>query len=130
MTALTPYLCLADCRAAVDWYIRVLGARISYDPIVMDDGRIGHVELVIGDARLMLADEAPEVGVQAPDPDRGNPVTLHLSLDAPGDVDRLTETARSEGAAIDREPQDAPYGRSATLHDPFGHRWLLNHESP
>ncbi len=129
MSALTPYLSVADCRAAIDWYAGAFGARITDDPIVMDDGRVGHVELAIGGARMMLADEAPEVGVQAPDPARGNPVTLHLSVDEPGDVDRLAERARAAGAVVDREPQDAPYGRTATLHDPFGHRWMLNHEA-
>ncbi len=56
MSRLTPYLCVADARAAIDWYTRVLGARVTYEPIVMDDGRIGHVELAVGDGGWMMAD--------------------------------------------------------------------------
>ena len=48
MSELTPYLCVADARAAMEWYVDVLGAVVTYDPIVMDDGRIGHVELDLG----------------------------------------------------------------------------------
>ena len=42
MSALTPYLCVADARAALDWYTEVLGAVVTHEPIVMDDGRIVH----------------------------------------------------------------------------------------
>ena len=39
MSELTPYLCVADARAAIDWYVDVLGAVVTYEPIVMPDGR-------------------------------------------------------------------------------------------
>ncbi|MEO5664674.1 MAG: hypothetical protein ABIR39_15485 [Nocardioides sp.] len=44
MSELTPYLCVADARPAIEWCVDVLGAEVVHDPIVMDDGRIGHVE--------------------------------------------------------------------------------------
>jgi uncharacterized glyoxalase superfamily protein PhnB len=44
---LTPYLCVGDARAAIEWYVDVLGAEVVYDPIEMPDGRIGHVELAV-----------------------------------------------------------------------------------
>ena len=50
MTELTPYLCVADARAAIEWYVAALGAEIAYKPIVMDNGRVGHCELAIGQA--------------------------------------------------------------------------------
>ena len=37
----------------------------------MDDGRIGHAEITIGDGVLYLADEYPELGLKAPAPRRG-----------------------------------------------------------
>lgn len=122
---LTPYLCVPDSRAAVDWYREVFGAVVSYEPIVMDDGRIGHVELSIGSARLMMSDPFDSVGVDAPDPARGTPVTLHLGT---GRVDEIVDRARELGARIDREPADGPHGRTAVLRDPSGHRWMLNSE--
>ena len=80
MSELTPYLCVADARKAIDWYVGVLGAEVTYAPIVMDDNRIGHVELSIDGARFMMSDEAPEVDVQGPEPGRGNAVSLHLTV--------------------------------------------------
>ncbi len=130
MSALTPYLCVADARAAIDWYVAHLGARVSYDPIVMPDGRVGHCELTVssslGEGRWMLSDEHPEIQVEAPAPGRGAAVTLHLEVD---DVDALAARAVEGGAVLDRAPEDAGPGRVAVLRDPFGHRWFLNDPS-
>jgi uncharacterized glyoxalase superfamily protein PhnB len=58
MSEPTPYLAVHDARAAIDWYTRVLGAVVTVAPIVMPDGRIGHVELEIdGGAEV---DRGPE----------------------------------------------------------------------
>lgn len=121
---ITPYITVKDSRAAIDWYRSAFGARVSFEPIVMDDGRIGHVELTIGeDARFMLSDEFDSAGVAAPDPARHNAVTLHVETTA---VDVVARQAKTVGAQIDREPEDTPYGRVVVLHDPFGHRWMFN----
>jgi len=79
MTQLTPYLCVADARAAIEWYVAALGAEVTYQPIVMDDGRVGHCELAIGDAHWMMSDQFDSAGVAAPDPARGSAVSLHLT---------------------------------------------------
>jgi hypothetical protein len=78
MSALTPYLCVSDSRAAIEWYREVFQATVRGTPYVMDDGRIGHVELEIGDALLMMADPFPEVDVEPPQPSNGSAVSLHL----------------------------------------------------
>jgi uncharacterized glyoxalase superfamily protein PhnB len=125
--SLTPYIAVTDARAALDWYVAHLGARVTFDPIVMPDGRVGHSELTVsnghGDARWMMADEHPELQVEAPAPGRGNDVTLHLEVD---DVDGVVEAMVSGGAVLDRGPEDNPVGRVAVVRDPFGHRWFLN----
>ena len=121
---LTPYLAVTDARAAIDWYAQVLGAVVTYEPIVMPDGRIGHVELDADGAHWMMADAHPEIRSPAPTPGEGSPVTLHLTV---ADVDAITERARAAGADVDREPGDNPgVGRIAVFRDPFGHRWMLN----
>lgn len=123
MSELTPYLSVRDARSAVEWYADVLGARVVGTPIEMPDGRIGHVELQVGGARWMMADEFPEIGVAAPDPAAGAAVTLHLDVD---DVDAAAARVVAAGTPLDREPEDAEHaGRTAVFHDPFGHRWLL-----
>ena len=122
MSELTPYLCVADSRAAITWYGEVLQARLKDQPYVMDDGRVGHVELMIGDARLMMADPFPEVDVEPPDPTHGSAVTLHLEV---ADCDSVAAAAVRNGARLDRGPESTDHGRVATFRDPFGHRWLI-----
>ena len=43
MSELTPYLAVGDARAAIEWYAAVFGAVVTYEPIEMPDGRIGHI---------------------------------------------------------------------------------------
>ena len=126
MSELTPYICVADARAALDWYTGVLGAVVVGEPYVMDDNRIGHAELSFDGARLMLSDEYPDVDVQAPAAGRGAPVSLHLSV---ADVDDLVGRVTGSGVALDRGPETTDHGRVAVFRDPFGHRWFLNQES-
>lgn len=124
MSELTPYLCVEDARKAIDWYAEALGATMVYEPVVMDDGRIGHAEMDLAGARWMMAEEFPDVDVASPDPNRGAAVSLHLTVE---DVDAVAERVVAAGVTLDRGPEDAEYaGRMAVFHDPFGHRWLLN----
>ena len=124
MSELTPYLCVADSRAAIDWYGEALGAEVVYDPVVMDDGKVGHVELEVGGARWMMADEFPDAGVAPPASDRGSSVSLHLTVD---DVDAVARRVEAAGTPMVRGPEDSePAGRVAVFLDPFGHRWFLN----
>ncbi|MCR1785725.1 VOC family protein [Nocardioides carbamazepini] len=121
---LTPYLHVRDARAAIEWYVDVLGAEVVYAPIEMPDGRIGHVELAVDGARWMMSDEFPQLHAEAPRGDRGLPVTLHLTVP---DVDGLCARVTAAGTTLDRGPEDAPpAGRVASFRDPFGHRWFLN----
>ena len=92
----------------------------------MDDGRIGHAEIGIGDAALMLSDPFPDIGVEAPTAASFSH-SLHLQV---ADVDATVRRAEAGGATIEREPADEPYGRVASLVDPFGHRWMLNQPPP
>jgi len=64
----------------------------------------------------------PDVPVRAPESPATFSHTLHLEV---GDVDGTTSRARENGASVEREPVDQPYGRGAVIVDPFGHRWML-----
>ncbi len=122
---LTPYIVVSDARRAMDWYVEVFGAQRRGEPYVNADGTIGHAEVGIGDAVLMFAEASdlwPDVPVRAPDSPVTFSHTLHLEVD---DVDTSTERARRNGASVEREPADQPYGRSSVIVDPFGHRWML-----
>ena len=122
MSEIRPYVCTRDARAAIDWYVDAMGAAVTYEPIVMEDGRIGHVELSFGGATVMMSDAYPEIHVDAPAEGRGAAVTLYLTTD---DVDGLTSRAVDRGAILDRGPEDSDHGRTAVFRDPFGHRWML-----
>jgi PhnB protein len=126
MSEIRPYICTNDARAAIDWYVEAMSATVTYDPIVMDDGRIGHVELSFGGATVMMSDAYPELHVEAPAAARGAAVTLYLTTD---DVDGLTTRAVERGATLDRGPEDSDHGRTAVFRDPFGHRWMLGQTS-
>jgi len=121
--ALTPYICPADARAAIDWYGEAFGASVLVEPMVSDDGRVGHAEIAVFGTRLMLSDEHPEIGVESPPQDRGAAVTLHVDVD---DCDSAMRRAEAAGAQVDRRPADTGHGRIAVLVDPFGFRWMLN----
>jgi uncharacterized glyoxalase superfamily protein PhnB len=119
---LSPYLAVADARAAVAWYVEVFGG-VAGETVEMPDGRLGHAEVRIGDATLMLADEFPEMNLLAPTSRGGTTVSVVVDV---ADVDATTDTARDAGATVEREPADMPYGfRAAGIIDPFGHRWLV-----
>jgi uncharacterized glyoxalase superfamily protein PhnB len=122
---LTPYIVVSDARRAMDWYVEVFDAQRRGDFHVNPDGTIGHAEVGIGDAVLMFSEASdlwPNVPVRAPDSPATFSHTLHLQV---ADVDGTTERARRNGAAVEREPADQPYGRAAVIVDPFGHRWTL-----
>lgn len=120
--AALPYLAVADARAAIAWYADALGAVLVGEPIVMDDGRIGHAELALAGGVLYLADEYPELGLRAPAPQAVS-VSLMLHVD---DTDAALEQARNHGAIVQREIYENYGARNATVIDPFGHRWMLS----
>jgi len=118
------YICVPDVAAAIDFYSRVFGARELFR-LTEPGGRIGHAELDFDGTTLMLAEEYPEHGIAAPDPEAPSSVTLHIHVD---DADALVDRAVAAGATLVRPPQDAFYGeRSGVVRDPFGHRWLIGH---
>jgi uncharacterized glyoxalase superfamily protein PhnB len=121
--SLTTYLIVNDARAAIAWYQEVFGARVTYEPIIMDDGRIGHVELDLDGTTIQMADEFPEMGAVGPATLGGT--SFSLSMYVP-DCDATFARAVEAGATPLREPADQFYGsRSASIADPFGHRWGL-----
>lgn len=121
--AVTPYIAVRDAAAAIDFYVRAFGAVETLRLVDPGDGRIGHAEVRIGEATLMLSDEYPDFGAVAPETVGGSPVKLHLYV---SDVDKVFEKAVSAGATELRPVKDQFFGdRSGMLLDPFGHQWFL-----
>ena len=122
LRSITPYLATHDPAAAIEWYTSVFGAQLLGEPIVMDDGRIGHAELRIGDAAIMLAGEYPEEDHRSPLTLGGSTVALQVYVP---DSDATYALAVERGATPLR-PIGEHYGaRGGVLRDPFGHRWFV-----
>lgn len=117
------YLCVRDAPRAIAWYVETFGA-IETLRYVGDDQRVGHAELDIGGHSLYLADEFPEIGVVSPQTLGGTSVALTLEV---ADVDYTYRRSVDNGAVGQRAPADQNHGnRTATILDPFGHRWMLS----
>lgn len=123
--AAVPYLCVLDAPKMIEFYKRVFGAT-EVSRMAGPDGRVGHAEIRIGKALIMLSDEHPEMGILSPRTigKARSPVGIHLYVE---DVDALYKRALQAGATSLREPQDQFYGdRNAQLIDPSGHLWYIS----
>ncbi|MFN8546674.1 MAG: VOC family protein [Candidatus Eisenbacteria bacterium] len=121
-TAITPYLMVEGASTAIEFYRRAFDAQ-EIMRLDAPGGRVGHAELRIGNAVIMLADNAPEALCKDPHGYGGTPVTFLVYVQ---DVDAQWKTALAAGAVELRPIKDQFYGdRSGTLRDPFGHIWTL-----
>jgi PhnB protein len=124
--SITPYLSVRGATEAIAFYKKAFGAQELYR-IDMPGGRIGHAELQIGDSRIMLADEFPDMPdmvAQSPKTVGGTTFGINLYLE---DVDTRFKQAVAAGATVKRSVKDQFYGdRSGTIEDPFGHIWTLS----
>lgn len=117
---ISPMLGVHDAEAAIQFYGDAFGA-IEVGERHAWEVKIGHAELQIGTAKIMLADEIPAYN-KSPRTLGGTPVILHLEVD---DVDALTVRAVEAGAELLKAPTSESYGRTSKLCDPFGHVWML-----
>jgi PhnB protein len=119
----TPYLSVHDAAAAIEFYKQAFGAT-EVMRLPGPDGKLGHAEIRIGNAIVMLADESRDYGNLSPKTLGGSAVRLHQYVE---DVDALFERAVAAGAKVLIPVADQFYGdRSGRLEDPFGHVWLFS----
>jgi PhnB protein len=121
---ITPCLIVRGAGKALEFYAEVFGAteRMRFPG---PDGSVTHAEIAIGDSVLMVEDEDPRRGTQAP-PAGGLPGTPVFQFIYVADVDTVVARAVDLGATLHRPPQDQFYGdRDAFVVDPFGHGWTI-----
>ncbi|MEO8395652.1 MAG: VOC family protein [Chloroflexota bacterium] len=122
----TPYLISKNASEAIAFYQRAFGA-VELERMTSDDGRVGFAELQIGNARLMISDEYPEIDVLGPQSRGGTTVGLVINLEALADVDQWVERAVAAGARLARPAADQGVGvRNVILFCPYGHRWFIS----
>ena len=120
----TPCLVVRGAAKALEFYAEVFQAteRAWYPG---PDGTITHAEIEIGDSVVIVEDESPQMGTDAPPPG-GLPGSPSFQFVYVEDVDAVVARAVELGATLQRPPQDQFYGdRDGYLIDPFGHGWTV-----
>ncbi len=121
-TAVTPYLYIKGAAQALDFYKKAFDA-IELFRMADPAGRIGHAEIQIGNARIMLADENAAMSALSPASLGGATSSILLYVE---NVDALFAQAIAAGGTVMRPLTDQFYGdRSGSLKDPFGHQWTI-----
>lgn len=119
---ITPYLCFKDTGRAIEFYAKAFGAKEQFR-LAEPSGRIGHAEIRIGDALLMLSDEYPDFGALSVQSVGGCPVVLHIYV---ADSDAVVDQAVKAGATLLRAVKDEFFGdRTGQVADPFGYKWMI-----
>lgn len=108
---------------AIEYHKKIFGAKEQSRMMSPDGKRIAHAEFEIGNSKLMLAGEFPEMNSLSPKTIGGSPVGLFLYVD---DVDKIFSQAVAEGAKVLMKVEDQFWGdRYGNIEDPFGHRWSI-----
>ena len=123
---LAPAFAVHDAAAAIAFYKAAFGAVERYRLIDPESKKIGHAEIKINGALIMLADEYPAFN-KTPTTLGGTTVKFCLmSTDVDADFDRAMEA----GAEVIQPLKNQFYGhRSGCLRDPFGHEWTISQET-
>jgi PhnB protein len=121
---ISPHLVCSPAAAAIDFYVRAMGAEEIRRVPTEDGARLIHAELRFGPTIVYLCDDFPEYcggtsrTVKAIG---GVPLTLHQYVP---DVDAAVKRAADAGAEVIMPPADQFWGdRYAQVRDPFGYEW-------
>ena len=113
-TAVTPYLIVENAAGMLDFLAAAFGA-VERLRVPMPGGGIGHAEVEIDGAALMVSDAIPEYPATS--------TLIHLYVT---NVDAVYASAIQAGATPDEAPSDQFYGdRMARITDPHGNRWAI-----
>lgn len=119
------YLCVKNADETIAFYKSAFGAAEKFRLVEPGTGRVGHAEVEIGGVTVMLSEEYPELGLQAPITLGQSTASIHIHVD---NCDAVIERAVAAGGTLDMAPRDQFYGeRSGVVRDPSGHRWNIGH---
>jgi PhnB protein len=121
--SITAHIVVQGAERAAAFYRDAFAAE-EVDRIPVPDGRLMSVQLRIGNSRLHLADEFPELGVLAPPSIGGTAVVLALQVP---DARAVFAQAVTAGAKVRQPLAEVFWGDlHGQLEDPFGHRWNIS----
>jgi PhnB protein len=122
---LSPYLCVGDAAAAIDFYVNAFNA-VELGRVPGPGGKLVHAAIQINGRTVLMSDDFPEYNdgkSSSPISLGGTPVTIHLTV---ADVDARFQQALDAGATVVADLADQFWGdRYGIVRDPFGHHWSL-----
>ena len=120
--SVTPLVVVDNAAKAMAFYRDAFGATDTY--CLESGGKIAHAEIQIGDSRVMVMDEFPDMGAPSPKTLGGAPGSFVIYVP---DADAALDRAVKAGAQV-LQPVEAQFwgDRAGTVVDPFGHKWMLN----
>lgn len=119
--SVAPRLRIKGAAAAIEFYKQAFGAKenMRFENVL----GLAQAEIQIGNAVIMVAEEAPDYGFVGPEALGGSPVSLELFVD---DSDAVFARAIAAGASEISPVKDEFYGyRSGRVADPFGYTWTI-----
>ena len=117
------HLVVEDVPAAVDFYERALGARVTR-VLHLPDGSIAIADLDIDGLPVALAAPVPGTSLATP---RSTATSVAAYRFTVADTDAAMDRATEAGATVHSPVQDAFWGvRTGEILDPSGHRWAFD----
>ena len=92
----TPFLHVADTRAAIAFYVKAFGAK-QVALMTGPGGSVMHAEIRIGDSHIMMGDANPDMGMASPDTLGGSAGGVMLYVP---NVDKVWAAAVAAGATV------------------------------
>jgi len=113
--SVTPYLTVRGAAKIIEFLKQAFGAKLSHEPIKRPDGTLMHAQVIIGDSRIMIAEEN----------EMAKATTSTMYLYVPN-VDSVFKQAVKAGGQTIMEPMDMFYGdRSGGVKDASGNSWFI-----
>jgi PhnB protein len=113
--SVTPYLTVRGAPKVIEFLKQAFHGELSHEPVKRPDGTIMHAEVMIGDSRVMIAEENEMT--------KATPSSLYLYVP---NVDSVYQQAIKAGGKTVMEPMDMFYGdRSGSVKDPSGNSWFI-----
>ena len=113
--SITPFMLATNVEDLLNFLQQAFDAEVTTRMDYPDGGGIMHVEVKIGNSRVMMGPSSEEFPPM--------PAMLYYFVE---DVDRVYQQALKAGAQSVQEPEDQFYGdRTAGVSDPLGNAWWL-----
>jgi PhnB protein len=117
----TTALVVRDGKKAIEFYKAAFDAKLLSVMNGLDGKSVMHAELKIGDTKIYLGDENPDMGAKSPQALGGSPVSLNIYTE---DCDAMFKKAIAAGGTVKMPLDNMFWGdRYGKITDPFGHEW-------